>query len=69
MQTVRFEKAGGELSVSVDRSNYQHCVVEALGMEMPCPRCGIVVQSGERHECEANSERSASASNGEVSNS
>ena len=31
--------------------NYGKCSVFVLGMEMNCPMCGVLVKSGEQHQC------------------
>lgn len=30
---------------------FSRCTVFVVGMDMNCPACGVLVHSGERHEC------------------
>lgn len=33
------------------RINYAVCAMFVEGLDMPCPLCGVMVLSGNRHEC------------------
>lgn len=32
--------------------SYGKCSLFVLGIEMNCPMCGVLVESGQHHECE-----------------
>ena len=32
--------------------SYSHCSLFVEGLEMNCPLCGVLVKSGERHQCQ-----------------
>jgi hypothetical protein len=44
----RLKKKAPVVTASV---NTMTCMVYVEGIEMPCPLCGVLVRSGERHEC------------------
>ncbi len=35
------------------KTNYSECSIFVLGINMSCPLCGELVESGYRHRCEA----------------